>query len=110
MQIAVVATTMKEVRCMFATAIVGVTVVCKKSKLSVIVGRIIITKIEGALGWKFITNFTNVISLSSESLAGHVESWLLKAVEAQSRIASTAVAVLCSYTCTKESYGMYNSY
>jgi hypothetical protein len=33
MRIAVVATTMKEVRCMFATAIVGVTVVCKKSKV-----------------------------------------------------------------------------
>jgi hypothetical protein len=74
------------------------------------VGRVIITEIEGALGWQFITNFTNVTSLSSENLAGHIESWLLKAVEAQSRIASTAAAVICSYTCLREFYGMYLSY
>jgi hypothetical protein len=74
------------------------------------VGRVIITEIEGALGWQFITNFTNVTSLSSENLAGRVKSWLLKAGEAQSRIASTAAAVICFYTCLKESYGMYNSY
>jgi hypothetical protein len=68
------------------------------------------TVIEGALGWQFISNFTNVTSLSSENLAGHTESWVLKAVEAQSRIASTAAAVICSYTCLKESYGMYKNY